>query len=1052
MKNVSYSEVDSLIITKNSESLDSFLESFALAVAPIRDAEIENDPKSILFNEKNEKDLQRFIACCFIRMLATENSAYINDPSIKFKVYQLIQKSLPDVCNLAKVNDKTETYNKEVNLKAFLKDREKELDEKLYFGGDLGAIKTFQQNYRQTVNSNKHKIFLAFVGSLISKPNLDTIFQKIEYYLEADEEEKYKAYSSVDDSLQNYIEEAYRFNTAYVLKYIINPFKQVLEALKADINKSPFFIPCSLTIEKTEKKYPLTIGAKNSFRIRVCKTGGGYAQEVSIKSIHWDDKSINIVKKEQFIGSIKAVVVVIEFPYECIQNIESIKLNFSISWISAGDNLDEKLFEVTFEAQASDIDWESITEREPYNLEPVEYSHDLIGRDSILSRLTGMTKGIVGSSYIFGQRRVGKTSIVKTLINSAKNESTYLIYIEAGDWNDANSPFNSMNNLGRKICKKIARLNSKFKSVEIPTFEGSLNKISDFFDDITDIDSNANIVIILDEFDRISRALYERGEVGKSFVLTLRAISNRSQYGFILVGGENLEYILAQWQDFNKFKSIRVDYFSKENDWDDFSNLIRIPVIQILDISDSAINLIYDETSGNPYFTKMICAELYRQMIDNRDTHVTDKEALKAIVRARNSANIAATDFSHFWEDGIKVNIEKEEETSLKRRKILIAIISLIHLNNKVTKENICKKAIDLNLSASEVEKFLTEFEKRIILHENNGEYAFVVPFFKKWLLSGGVDKIIATFEEEERVLITQKKEEEERVKPEEITKLINQFSEYKGSKLTSEIIHEWLSQFESISSQRLVFQLLQNFKLYTDLEIRNKLENMFLLVRRKMNREGKIKFLEAQKKKRGDILITYLDDSPAKGGGYYTKLFADTNGIYAQYACVPHVLEKKIQEIDGLNCLVIIDDIIGSGTTAKENIKKYFTPAFCETLRQKEIIVVFGFITGFSESKEIIENELEQLHLNFSVELVDILNENDKCFSQGSKIFMNESEMERAKSICLQKGEILERKHPLGYSNSELLIAFPANCPNNTLPIFWKRTKDWIPLFERKM
>ena len=39
-------------------------------------------------------------------------------------------------------------------------------------------------------------------------------------------------------------------------------------------------------------------------------------------------------------------------------------------------------------------------------------------------------------------------------------------------------------------------------------------------------------------------------------------------------------------------------------------------------------------------------------------------------------------------------------------------------------------------------------------------EYHFIVNFFRKWLMSSGIEKIVATFEEEERVQVNQQLEE----------------------------------------------------------------------------------------------------------------------------------------------------------------------------------------------------------------------------------------------------------------------------------------------------
>lgn len=39
---------------------------------------------------------------------------------------------------------------------------------------------------------------------------------------------------------------------------------------------------------------------------------------------------------------------------------------------------------------------------------------------------------------------------------------------------------------------------------------------------------------------------------------------------------------------------------------------------------------------------------------------------------------------------------------------------------------------------------------------------------------------------------------------------------------------------------------------------------------------------------------------------------------------------------------------------------------------------------------------------------------------------------------------------HPLGFNNSQSLLAFGHGIPNNTLPVFWSNKNEWVPLYPR--
>lgn len=79
-------------------------------------------------------------------------------------------------------------------------------------------------------------------------------------------------------------------------------------------------------------------------------------------------------------------------------------------------------------------------------------------------------------------------------------------------------------------------------------------------------------------------------------------------------------------------------------------------------------------------------------------------------------------------------------------------------------------------------------------------------------------------------------------------------------------------------------------------------------------------------------------------------------------------------------------------------------------------------------------------------------------AFSENSVVF-NEEERNVIKPMCEKYGNQLFKEHPLGYDNTQSLIVFPHNTPNNTLPIIWASNDNeasageilWRPLWNRK-
>jgi hypothetical protein len=1008
-------------------------------------------PKAILYKEL-PNNCQKFVAYCMLRILNHNIKIIEFDRYFKVLVLALFDNCLNEVYNLLHINEKTESYIKEAKLSDYIKTREKEILDNINFTGDIQVIGKYESRFRKTINKPENKALLkCFVNFDVFQIKYDKLFKELTQYSSSLSINKYDLYNQIIKTLDELILEFKNIGTKYSKDYFENQFKKIKDLILADFLDSPYTKSADLEVKETEKKYPLSItNVKNQFELKVLNNSDGSAFKTTLRIKDYNSQEIDIPITSQYIGTINTTSINVEFEYQVKIPTKNLVLDCELIWSSFDNKVASKQFLIELKGQDTNINWKQLEEATPYDLEAVETENQLIGRDNILNQLKLRTKEKLVSSYIYGQRRVGKTSIVKTLKTvENKPESLLIIYLEAGDWNDAQSPGSSMDNLGRKICDRIKNANYKFNHIKTPSFHGSLTKLTDFLDDISELDKCFKVLIILDEFDRISKDLQKRGDIGLSFMSTLRAISNRPHFGFILVGGEKLEYILSQWQEFNKFKPVRVDYFDKEDGWDDFKKLIRLPVEGKLDVSDKAIDYIYNQTSGNPYFTKLICIELYSFMVKNRDRHVTEKEAIKATEIARNSSNIGATDFSHFWEDGIKEKAEKEEEVSINRRKVLISISEIIKLNESPNKELIVLRSMDKGLTEETSLRILEEFEQRKIIKLENGSYGFIVRFFEDWLITDGIEKLMTTFEEEERVVLRKKMEDEQRIKNQEILDLLKSWKTFKGQEITSEKVRCWLDQFDDLHHQKLMFHILKNTTFYNEIVIRQKLEILFTEVLKELRKSDTARIIQEGKLKREDIIVSYLDSNPAKSGAEYAKLFVEVNNIYKENSTDPSRIRTKVESINNLRAIVFIDDMVGTGRSVIENIEQNIL-VYNDLFLEMNITIIIGLVTGFLESVDKIEKFLIKNELNAFVKIIDPLSESDKCFSENSRIFPQSIQRKQARDICYHQGLKLEPNNPLGFGDCQATIVFPHSCPNNSLPILWKETKDWKPLFKR--
>ena len=76
------------------------------------------------------------------------------------------------------------------------------------------------------------------------------------------------------------------------------------------------------------------------------------------------------------------------------------------------------------------------------------------------------------------------------------------------------------------------------------------------------------------------------------------------------------------------------------------------------------------------------------------------------------------------------------------------------------------------------------------------------------------------------------------------------------------------------------------------------------------------------------------------------------------------------------------------------------------------------------------------------------------RAFEDSANIFETDDDRERARDLVTVIGKGIAPDHPLGWADQGLLVLLETNCPNNTLPVFWKEGRfggrKWRPLFQR--
>lgn len=158
----------------------------------------------------------------------------------------------------------------------------------------------------------------------------------------------------------------------------------------------------------------------------------------------------------------------------------------------------------------------------------------------------------------------------------------------------------------------------------------------------------------------------------------------------------------------------------------------------------------------------------------------------------------------------------------------------------------------------------------------------------------------------------------------------------------------------------------------------------------------------------------------------------------------------RKYMKKNGLSRLVILDDFVGSGTQSKGPLK-YAAEQFgneMSILFVPLVISAFGLNTlrAFLEPQKSIRIEPvfivpEHAHIRETQQEGE-----PPLFSPLRSVIAQTWDRVKVSPSPLRKPLV----QCFGFEGTGGLIVLYTNCPNNTVPLFWHKSPNWLPLFPR--
>lgn len=1032
--------------SSSAETYDQFARALADAVSGSA-IPVAGSSAFAPLREEVAPENRRLVAWALLRYLGNHGSFPSEPRELRPRALQYIRQQLSHDLKVHRIDFSLQSHELEDVLSQVVPSIEREVSEATSFRG-LDTLEHYEESLFSAINSRRNASLLyAFANRSLVNNALKISLQAAKDFVDASELEVLEQYDQALTACMEAQADLEESGTTYAMRY----FSIVPAALRKEVEREASGLsladPASLSLEPLSKKYPLHID-ENEIDIRLVlhNLGDGTAFDVQVEIEGTHD--LKLERSELSIGTLAPRSSrTLHFPARVLQSQPLALLGASVHWMNFDRRPSSFNTDLELEGQDPNIDWMSLAKSRPYSLD-VAIGDRFVGRASDLDRLRGYVNSPnPGSLYLWGHKRVGKTSLIRALADSlhASDDDFAVVYLETIR---ELTPAETTDAMCRRLVARLRAADPRFADVAEPTYTGTLSPLNDFLDRLHVLAPDKRLIIILDEFDELPTELYKGRGVADTFFQTLgKGIANKAGVGVLLVGGERIQAIVrAQGMRLNMYRPFYIDHFERT---EEFTALVRLPGSPF-EFNSDAIDVLWDYSAGNPYFLNEICSRLAELMTERRDAHVTAQEVADAILATLQS--IDSNSFAHYWADGI-VAVDAEEEATLytDRIRLLVAVAEVLQLGGgSIPKDTLAERASQHGCTSSAFERLLREFQRRDILIEDNDSYRIRVRLFQEWLRGRGYfdlrTLLLDDFRNSERV----EDQSSVLVSDDEIHDMIDGWPAYQGARIQAIQVRRWLNQFGTHEDQRLMFTILQNLDFYAEDRIREKFSQVNQAIVANLGSA-----VRSGREHRRDIVVSHLGPV-GRSGPPMARLYRQVNRIWHENCVGASDIGKVLEENGQIKAVVFVDDFVGTGSAAEGHFKELFEKQkeLIRVIQERNVHVWYAVAVGTEPGLNALRRAMEKGPIEVRVLAGDELGPEHRAFDGDANIWLNDADRKLAEEIARSWGERLDARGPLGFRNTQGLVVFEHNCPNTSLPILYRNRKAlqkaFLPLFPR--
>ena len=861
---------------------------------------------------------------------------------------------------------------------------------------------------------------------------INRCFGRIVTYVDADVYDARTAFDDAVDTVSSTIA-AFEHSPTSLGRPILEVYQRIRDDLITHSTTNPHLQPARLSMTTDLRRHPLHVpDLALNIPIELINTGGGTAANVEVHCM--DALGLKIIGSPIPLQSLNPGRMIIELAVQthpdALESTQGTFCDFRIDWINGDGTNGHYRDQHWIQAQDQNVNWDRLTRSNPYSLDAVRKPADLVGRQQILNRIIStVNTDTVGSLYIHGEKRVGKTSLAHVALSILEDQfDIATLFVDIGNIHNP-EPSVLIDNLTKNIVRRLNHVYGRWVQTELIDSDGTLAPLIEYVERLVESRPQKRIVVALDEFDRLPHDMLQRSPTGDNFFLGLRGLSAVDGVGVLLIGAERMKLVTnALGVELNRFRGFPVDYINRSTHWAEFKELIQAPTKEALEFTDKAFDRIYTYTEGNPYYTKYLCSKLLERAAHRRDAFIDERDVDAGIEHLL--VDMDAIGFSHYWEDFILGDDTARNLATVNRRVCLLAFGQAAGLDGTATRETILRCATDLSQSFEDTRNTIEEFIMRRILRVGNDESQIEarVGLFGRWIRERGQDQILFGVEEYDSVRSAIALRRANTVTRDEAKGLVSRWSLYRGEYISPERLLEYLRQFGDEYRQRLIFRLLKGIRFIGVAETKALVREAYKVLADDMNeRFGYGKWNTSQ------ICVSYAGSSVKSSNAMGRTFTLDNPLTVTHHFTSPRNLRQKAES--GATDVIIVDDFIGSGDTLSAELPKLRRRL--GTNQVLHLFVLCGLETGVTRVKQ---RALEVFGAeSVRIDVLSLIPEYPWPFETRANLFTSVEMAQDAHSLVQEFGGKLEPRTPLGYGKRCALVVFSNTIPNNAPPILRK-------------